>query len=571
MLPPDPILPRRRRAFRLVALVWFGSLGIAGAQGPSRADVPDVRLSNTSRLIELRASPGRVDFAAPGAKAYTLEVCVNRALRTNPRVLNAQEEIRRVRGVKTEVTAQALPQVTASGQFQAEEDSRLESPTGGDLFPTIPGLPDLGDSGAGDPQGLTWNVGIQVTQLVYSGGRVQAAIEIAKLQEAAAFYDLQTAIDDVILDVRRAFYNVLVSRELIKVNAFSIRLLEEELANQQKRLRAGTATKFNVLRAEVELANAKPELIRSRNSLRVSLSELAQLMAIDADPKRPDLLPFRIKGELGAPSKIYSLPEAMRQARRNRPELKASQSQVAIERKQLQVDRAGFLPELSIFGGYDVIGNRLGEFGDSADGFIGGVQAEWALFDGNETKGRLDATRARLAQAENSEADLRREIELEVRRAYSQLLEAVELEQSQRKNVESAAESLRLAVARYDAGVGIQLDTLDSRFALTEAQTNQLQARFDYSIALAELEHAIGISTSIAVKDADGEPTVRRNETAPQLKAQRLQPPSEPLIPPNLVPKKKKTTPSPSSESSGTVDLDKKKKPVVGPQPPSGP
>ncbi len=555
----------------VVLLAFLG--GMLGTASPAPAqERPDRSLTNTSRPIDLISqsdvTQGRTDFAAPGAPVMTLEACVNRALRNNPRVLNAQEEIRRIRGVKTEVTAQALPQVVAAGQFQAEEDSRLESPVGGDLFPTLPGLGSI-DSSSSEPQQLNWNVGIQVTQLVYSGGRVQAAIEIAKLQEEASFYDLQTAIDDVILDVRRAFYNVLVSKALIEVNAFSIKLLEEELENQQKRLRAGTATKFNVLRAEVELANAKPPLIRSRNALRVALSELAQLMAIDADPKRPDLLPFRIRGDLGAPSKIYSLPEAMRQARANRPELKASRSQVEIQQKQLDVDRAGYLPELSIFGGYDVIGNRFGEFGEPTEGFIGGIQAEWAIFDGLETKGKMDATRARIAQAEYNAADLQREIELEVRRAYSQLVEAVELEQSQQKNVESAAESLRLAVARYNAGVGIQLDTLDSRFALTEAQTNQLQARFDYSVALAELEHAIGISTSIAVKDADGEPAVEPNPNAPKLKAQRLPADSTPLIPANLVPEKKKD--AAETESGETIDLDKKEKPTVGPQPPTAP
>jgi len=517
---------------------------------------------------------GRTDFVLPGSPTYSLQDCVNRALRNSPRVLSAQEEIKRVRGVQTEVTAQALPQLTASGQFQAEEDSRLESPLGGDIFPTIPGLPSI-DTGDSDPQGLTWNVGIQVTQLVYSGGRVQGAIEIARLQEEAAFYELQAAIDDVILDVRRAFYNVLVSRALIEVNQLSVRLLEEELANQKKRRAAGTATKFNVLRAEVELANAKPDLIRARNNLRVSLAELARLMALDADPRRPDLLPFRVNGALGVPSKIYSLPEAMRQAHRNRPELKAQEHQVRIERKRLDVDRAGLLPELSVFGGYDVIGNRFGKFGDSTDGFIGGVQAEWAIFDGLETKGKMDATRARIAQAEYSEADLRRQIELEVRQAYSQLVEAVEFEASQRKNVESAAESLRLANARYNAGVGIQLDTLDSRFALTEAQTNQLQARYDYSVALADLEHAIGISTSIAVKGQDGEIKLEKRAKDAQLKSRRLPPPEETVVPSN------QPGPQPSSQTEDDTDPDapldldapeaEEKKPLTGPQPPAGP
>lgn len=441
----------------------------------------------------------------------SLEDCIQLALRENPSILNALQEIARTRGLKIEVRAQALPQLALNGNLQGEEGGRFEEVIGTGF--AIPGIGSVGSGGR--QQEVTWQVGVQVQQLVYAGGAVRGAIRVARLLEENALLDLQTTIDSVILEVRRQFYTVLLNQALIAVAAEQVRLLGEELATEQRRLRLGTSTKFNVLRAEVELANARPPLIRARNALRTSLAELAKLIAFDSDPRQPEETPFTVEGELRGARKIYSLPTAMELALRHRSELKSRAKEIQIQKEQLAVDRAGYLPQVSVFGGYDVLGSRFGQFGDSTSGWVGGVQGEWNLFDGLETEGKLQQTRAELQSAEINAADSRRQVELDVRTSHSRLVESVELLDSQAKNVESAQESLRLARARYQAGVGIQLDTLNSQVALTDARVNELQARFDYNVALAELERATGISTSFV--DAAGEMLRERRVAVPQL------------------------------------------------------
>src|SRR5581483_1707479 len=115
-------------------------------------------------------------------------------------------------------------------------------------------------------QNKSWQVTIEARQLIYSGGRVTAAIRAAKFQRDSAYWSLRDVVDTVVATTRRQFYAVLLNRELITVREESVRLLQNQLGDQQQRFDAGTVPRFNVLQAEVQLANARPDLIAARNN-----------------------------------------------------------------------------------------------------------------------------------------------------------------------------------------------------------------------------------------------------------------------------------------------------------------
>ena len=117
----------------------------------------------------------------------------------------------------------------------------------------------------------------------------------------------------------------------------------------------------------------------------------------------------------------------------------------------------------------------------------------WDFFDGGGTQGRIREARAGAEKAEVNLVDKTRRIEQEVRTAYSRLIEAREVLQSQKKVVEQAEEAVQLADVRYEAGSGIQLDVIDAEAALTEARTTQIEAVRNYLVARARLERAIGL------------------------------------------------------------------------------
>src|SRR5205814_9402640 len=110
------------------------------------------------------------------------------------------------------------------------------------------------------------------------GGRLMSALRAAKLQKEQSMFQYQSAVADALLATRVAYYDVLVAEQQITVNEASVALLTEELQDQQRRYEAGTVPRFNVLQAEVALANARPPLIRSRNAYRIAKNTLSNLL-----------------------------------------------------------------------------------------------------------------------------------------------------------------------------------------------------------------------------------------------------------------------------------------------------
>jgi outer membrane protein TolC len=301
----------------------------------------------------------------------------------------------------------------------------------------------------------------------------------------------------VLLEVRTRFADVLLARERIGVQEQSVNLLREQLQTVRNRFEAGAVSQFEVLTAEVALANAQPALINARNSFRISIDELRQVLGyrggFGADlQKVPEF-----EGELLFRPVAYDLEASLAAAKAKRPELlRLAQIEQARE-SGVTSARSDFLPEVSITGGYE--GRKLSSsnaFRDTVDGWTAQVQASWAIFDGARTRGRVAQARAQLNQARLSVAEQELAIEVEVRRALSSLQEAAELAAAAEKVVGQAEEALRLADVRYRNGAATQLDVLQARVALTEAQLNRLEANYRHTVALATLRRAIGESNS---------------------------------------------------------------------------
>jgi outer membrane protein TolC len=330
--------------------------------------------------------------------------------------------------------------------------------------------------------------------LVYSGGRVSAALRAAKLTSKIAVHSFESIVADKILEVRKAFYRVLLSQSLISVREQSIALLERQLADTKHRFDVGAVPQFNVLRAEVELANARPPLIRAQNALRLSRESLVKLLALDSDGSDGEFTSIEFTGQLAQTISSHKLSDSLALALARRPELKQAQLQVQLARENVTATAAGYKPELAVFANYEIRNSLFGvDVGDDIHGWTIGARASWNIFDGMLTKGKMEQARSQQAQYELTAADIRRSVELEVRQAYSDYIQALELIEASQKTVSQAEESLRLAEARFRAGAGTQLDVLSAQTALTEAASNKVIALHDYNIALATLERAIGL------------------------------------------------------------------------------
>ncbi len=430
-----------------------------------------------SRLGAAQASPATNSFFT---QPLSLPEAVDLALRQNPSILSAQKDLAAAEGVVIQTRAIVVPKVKVTGNYSAIESSDVDRPTvniGGFTFGTA----------------QSWGSQIRLVQSLYEGGRMVSSFRAARLTKEQSLLNYQTVVANTVLEVQIAYDDVLLAEQQITVQEASVALLDRELADTTRRYEAGTVPRFNVLRAEVELANAKPKLIRARNSFRIAKNNLANLLGMSVPKEIFEDIPLKLAGKLEAEPYDLELPRALALALERRTELQALHRAQALRKEDLVNARAGYKPSLQAFAGYDAHSSLFGpNLAAEVHGWITGVQLNWDVFDGLRTQGKVKEAAALYERAGVELDDTTRRIELEVRTAFSNFVESRELLESQRKVVEQGEEALRLARARSEAGTGTQLDLLSAQTALTEARTTQIQALHDYAAARARLERAIG-------------------------------------------------------------------------------
>ena len=322
-----------------------------------------------------------------------------------------------------------------------------------------------------------------------------AALRAAGVTKQQALAQYQTVIADTLLGARTVYYDVLLAAQQITVHEASVNLLQKELEDQQRRYDAGTVPHFNVLRAEVAVANERPALIRARNNYRITKNNLSNLLGYNLPREIWDDIPLNLTDTLDAAPYQVDLPAAIQQALARRTELVAARKTAELQRLNVVNAKAGYKPTVQVFAGYGWYNAQFTppvELDHDIRGWNAGAQMSWDIFDGMLTHGKVVQARALYEKSRTEVDDKGRQIELEVRTAYSEFIEAREVLESQQKVQEQADEALREARARADAGTSTQLDVLDAETSLTQARTTQIQALRDYAVARARLERAIG-------------------------------------------------------------------------------
>jgi outer membrane protein TolC len=420
----------------------------------------------------------------------SLADALNLALQHSPNILRGQKDVEANQGVVIQTRAIAIPRIAVTGSYSAVQRSDVDilSTGGSGIGPTNAGF---GNISFGNDK--NWSTQLKLVQSLYEGGRILSALRVARFTKEQSLLNYQTAVADTVLNTEVAYDDVLLDGEQIKVQEASLELLSRELADTTKRFDAGTVPRFNVLRAEVELANARPRLIHARNNYRIAKNNLVNLLGFNVPRETLEDIPVALSGNLEAQSYAIELPRAIALALEQRPELGALRKAVALRSEDLVSAKSGYKPSLQAYAGYDAHNSMLTQdLGVTDHGWITGVQLSWDIFDGFRTQGRVKEASALHERATVDLDDAMRRIELEVRTAYSNFIDASETLKSQEKVVEQAEEALRLASIRNKAGTGTQLDVLSAQTALTDARTTQIQALHDYAVARARLERAVG-------------------------------------------------------------------------------
>ncbi|HEU5248296.1 MAG TPA: TolC family protein, partial [Candidatus Udaeobacter sp.] len=346
------------------------------------------------------------------APLYTIEQAVAVAQEHNPDILIARKKVQAARGSWIEARSGRLPWLSSSGlydkrQTQSETNLRQED----------------------------YNAILRLEQNIYTGGAVASQVAIAQLNIDKANYELQEIASRVAMDVRIAFNDILLNRAKVRVREDSVRGFEEQLKTQQQNFEAGIVGKLNVQRAEVVLANERPELFNAQTQLKSSYLRLGDLFGFDVRRGRTDSAAFEVVGELQYQRNHADLNDCLARADATRGVIKARQKDIEIEDKQYILDRSAMRPQIRAFSGYEVYSERDPAVGQEFNyGGVVGINATWNIFDGFATKGRMQATRARREAAVEALAAARRSVASEVRSAFYDLEQADRVLETETQN-----------------------------------------------------------------------------------------------------------------------------------------
>ncbi len=417
---------------------------------------------------------------APGG-GPGLEDCIAAALDANPDAEAAWRRVDEARAVFEQAAAGYYPRVTLSGDV-----ARTDNPPQAFMMALNQRVLDMADPGF-DPNapGDTENVRFSAAAAwrLLDGGRRVADRRRAWHGVEASEAALAAARNGLIHEVTRSFYGVLQARAFAVVREEQVASLEEGLRVARERFDSGAAVKTDVLQLEVELAQAREDLVRARNAARLAEAALNTAVGRDVLAAGGGLAP-----PAGEPARTGVDPDAP-DAVDGRPERAAALAGVRAREQGLARARRDYAPAVSAFGSLDWDSGELSGFERS---YLVGVRAEWDLFDGLRRPRAVAAARAALAAARAQAESVRNRLRLELRQAVLQEEEARERMGVTGKSVESATEALRLAGERYRQGAADLGELLRAQAGWTAVRTREIAARYDARIARSNVERATG-------------------------------------------------------------------------------
>ncbi|MEH2221595.1 TolC family protein [Nostoc sp.] len=442
---------------------------------PSGAvQIPENLIPNSNPLqFPTKAEEVRLQANQPITLAQALEL----ARRNNHDLQVSLLELERNKAALREAQAALLPTLGVSTDLTRSQSSSSQ------LQDELNGRNGLLSNQ--DQPSTSFSGQAQLSYNIYTSGRVQSSIKAAEEQVRFNELAVETQSETIRLNVATDYYNLQQADEQVRIAQAAVLNSEASLRDAESLERAGVGTRFDVLRSQVNLANAQQNLTNARSQQTISRRQLATRISLPQAINISAADPVQLAG-LWNPT----LEQSIVLAYQNRPELQQQLAQRNISEQQRRQALAELGPQVSLVASYDL----LDQFDDNVsvtDGYSFGVRATLNLFDGGAARARAAQSKTNIAIAETQFAEQRNQIRFQVEQAYSTQQSSLENVQTANTALEQAREALRLARLRFQAGVGTQTDVINSENDLTQAEGNRVTAILDYNRALAQLQRSV--------------------------------------------------------------------------------
>jgi len=331
---------------------------------------------------------------------------------------------------------------------------------------------------------------LTVDQVLYDARRTSRGVDAARFTRQLASEDTRRNRSDVILHVLQTYFGVALAEENLEVARQSVESAYADLARAESVYQSGRSTQADVLALRVHLAAMREQQIRASNDLAVARAALNDALGVSLD--RAFELTTPLESTSAAPE--ASLEEYGRLATETRPEMRQAQIAQLLAHKQLQIAGSAYWPEIVFQGILEA--DRQDFFNKGGANWFTAVTLRWSLWNGGETKARLQQARFAETRAEALRRHSDSAIHLEVLKAYLDLRAAAQRVEVASATSAEAEEAHRIIQNRHQAGLTTVTELLRSETALAAARTRHLSAVYDYRVAEAALEHATGTLTA---------------------------------------------------------------------------
>lgn len=324
---------------------------------------------------------------------------------------------------------------------------------------------------------------------IFTGGELQGQIGQAKANYRSMLSAEEQAYNEMKETATTGYFNMLNATNMKALRQESVDRLQAHLDNVIAQYNVGIVARADVLRSEVELANAKQDLISAENGYDVAEATLNNIIGMPLNTT------LKLKDSLQYVPYDNDMAYCLAYSEQHRPELKQAEYGVDAAEAALVVARSGHMPKV-----YASASNSWASEswpGDDNEEWQVGVTASMNIFDSGVTWSKIHAAQEALVQAKESQRQIKDNVELEVRTDYLNLREAEKRITTTQVAVASAEEDYHIAVVRYQAGVGTNIDVMDAQEALTQAKTNYYQALYNYNTSKAALNTSMGVGVPV--------------------------------------------------------------------------
>ena len=329
--------------------------------------------------------------------------------------------------------------------------------------------------------------GFSAKETFYAGGaniaNCRKAAKELKIQEEA----LRAKRLDIEYIAKLYYYQLLLAYETERIMRNLVEQAEAHYKYVSDQYGQGTVSRFDLLQSKVHVSNTMPGLIDAANQIDITKAEIKKLLAINMMyfVETDDRLEYSfIKVEEG---------KFLDYAYVYNPTMRLKKLGIDASRFGIRAAQAGHFPQVDGTANFLYRSSNLQNmFNYYHNKWTAGIQVTLPLYDGSETKARIEEARARYAQANISKADYAEQIALDVKKACLNMISARALILSQEDSIVEAREALRLSEVRYRTGVGINLDVLDAQVALSEVELNLARGIYDYLMARSFLDKTMG-------------------------------------------------------------------------------